>query len=126
MITFTQVEQAKINNYLNHLLESGKGGWEEFRCATPEETNGRNILHLRDMLAKRGLTTRGNKAELVERLHSTEPNQEKIRKRYHQNLFRDVIRMIERYGDDGMGDKPEGMCRVEYWLAHLNPDQIRR
>ena len=78
------------------------------------------------MLAKRGLTTRGNKAELVERLHSTEPNQEKIRKRYHQNLFRDVIRMIERYGDDGMGDKPEEMCRVEYWLAHLNPDQIRR
>jgi hypothetical protein len=30
-----------------------------------------------------------------------------------------VIRFIERYGDDGYGDKPVDMNRVEYWLAHI-------
>ena len=126
MIEFTQAEHARIVNYLNHVLESGAEGWEEFRCATQEETDGRNLFHLQDMLAKRGLTIKGNKAQILERLHTTEPNKGKIRKRYHRNLVNDVITNIERYGDDGMGNKPEGMCRVEYWLAHLNPDQIRR
>ena len=28
--------------------------------------------------------------------------------------------IMERYGDDGYGDKPEGMSRVQYWAQHLD------
>jgi hypothetical protein len=30
-----------------------------------------------------------------------------------------VLNLIERYGEDGMGDKPKDMNRVVYWLSHL-------
>ena len=35
-----------------------------------------------------------------------------------------VQHRIERYGDTGFGDKPPNMCRVEYWLAHLDPEAV--
>jgi hypothetical protein len=31
---------------------------------------------------------------------------------------------MDTYGDDGMGDKPKEMCRIEYWLAHLDPTRM--
>ena len=31
-----------------------------------------------------------------------------------------IIHSISRYGDDGFGDKPEGMSRVQYWAQHLD------
>jgi hypothetical protein len=40
-----------------------------------------------------------------------------------KNHFRKTIwavtEFIERYGDDGYGDKPSDMNRVEYWLSHI-------
>ena len=34
----------------------------------------------------------------------------------HHGIFHN----INRYGDDGFGDKPEGMSRVQYWAQHLD------
>mgnify|MGYP006874415544 CR=1 FL=1 len=34
-------------------------------------------------------------------------------------IARNVRDLIERYGDDGYGDKPKDMNRVEYWISHL-------
>ena len=31
-----------------------------------------------------------------------------------------IIYSIRNYGDDGYGDKPEGMSRVQYWAQHLD------
>ena len=41
-----------------------------------------------------------------------------------KNIQRDIIfdinNLIERYGDDGYGDKPESMNRITYWAQHLD------
>jgi hypothetical protein len=121
----TEAESKKVISYVDHLLESGEGEWDEFRCATPEETAGKSVADLKEMLVRRGLTVRGRKAELVERLHTAAPERVWIRYRWVQNAIRLVAKHIDRYGDDGFGEKPEGMCRAEYWLAHLEPKWIR-
>ena len=33
--------------------------------------------------------------------------------------FRNVIRMIDGYGDDGYGDKPADMSRIVCWFQHV-------
>jgi hypothetical protein len=33
--------------------------------------------------------------------------------------LRAVLRKIDRYGDDGYGDKPAEMSRVVYWFQHV-------
>ena len=35
--------------------------------------------------------------------------------------FRDMIRLMDRHGDDGHGDKPVDMSRVVYWFQHVAP-----
>ena len=35
-----------------------------------------------------------------------------------------VMRNIDSYGEDGMGDKPETMNRIAYWVQHLNPEHF--
>lgn len=30
-----------------------------------------------------------------------------------------LIKLVELYGDDGFGNKPETMNRIEYWLGHI-------
>ena len=42
----------------------------------------------------------------------------KCKKAYCETLW-ELDRLMGRYGDDGFGDKPEHMNRVEYWLAHI-------
>jgi hypothetical protein len=39
--------------------------------------------------------------------------------------FRSVLRMIDRYGDDGYGDKPTDMSRIIYWFQHVPPARSR-
>jgi hypothetical protein len=39
--------------------------------------------------------------------------------------FRSVLRCIDRYGDDGYGDKPAEMSRVVYWFQHVPPARSR-
>jgi hypothetical protein len=36
-------------------------------------------------------------------------------------VFRSVLRCIDRYGDDGYGDKPADMSRIVYWFQHVPP-----
>ena len=31
---------------------------------------------------------------------------------------------MKSFGEDGMGDKPETMNRIEYWVQHLNPEHF--
>jgi hypothetical protein len=44
-----------------------------------------------------------------------------IPKRAELDTFRAVVRMIDRYGDDGYGDKPADMSRIVYWFQHVPP-----
>jgi hypothetical protein len=37
------------------------------------------------------------------------------------DTFKSVLRMIDRYGDDGYGDKPADMSRIIYWFQHVPP-----
>jgi hypothetical protein len=124
-VDLSMEERQTIVKYIEHLMESGDGHWDEFRCATPEETAGKKGYELKEMLAIRGLRTSGNKAALTERLHTEQPDKRKILFRNFRTTLYSVMRLIDRHGDDGHGDKPKDMCRVEYWLAHINYDSIR-
>jgi len=124
-VNLSMEERQTIVKYVDHLMESGEGHWPEFRCATPEETKGKNILDLRSMLAMRGLTMTDNKATLIERLHTINPDRRKMTRRYYQTTFREVWRLIDRYGDGGQ-DMQEEMGRVEYWLSHIDLEFIRK
>ncbi len=41
------------------------------------------------------------------------------------HAFRYTIRFIDRYGDDGYGDRPEDMSRIIYWFQHVTPIHSR-
>jgi hypothetical protein len=41
------------------------------------------------------------------------------------DTFRSVLRCIDRYGDDGYGDKPADMSRIIYWFQHVPPARSR-
>ena len=70
---------------------------------------------LKKMLAERLLKTAGNKAALVDRL--LEPNKNAFANLYFRNTHLMVLKLIQRYGPTGYGNKPEGMSPFEYWLA---------
>jgi hypothetical protein len=40
-------------------------------------------------------------------------------------VFESVLRLLDRYGDDGYGDKPADMSRVVYWFQHVPPARSR-
>ena len=40
-------------------------------------------------------------------------------KNKRRTVYYKICRLIDRYGEDGMGDKPPKMNRVAYWLAHM-------
>ena len=79
----------------------------------------------------RGLSRSGTKKAIIDRLARDTDNggRRGVLRRINLNrrayafhlVVREVAFKIREYGDDGMGDKPEGMCRVEYWLAHIEP-----
>ena len=35
--------------------------------------------------------------------------------------FRNMIKLMDRHGDDGYGDKPSDMSRIVYWFQHVAP-----
>ena len=76
---------------------------------------------MRELLSQRGLSMTGNKAALRERLLNAEPNKAKLHSIVRRNVLRAMFDNIDRYGEDGYGEKPAHMDPVEYWLAHLNP-----
>ena len=52
----------------------------------------------------------------VERMHGVRAAREEG--------VRNVRQLIERYGDDGMGDKPPEISRVVYWFQHLDLERL--
>jgi len=42
-----------------------------------------------------------------------------IKKGDQSQAFIAMVKMMGRWGDDGMGDKPTGMSRVVYWFQHI-------
>jgi hypothetical protein len=91
----------------------------------------------------------GRKAALIQRLCTQAPDHASVKRKLQRNVVWRLIGMIERcaailtppnffclvsrlsflflrrYGDDGFGDKPRDMCRVEYWLAHIDPATVQ-
>ena len=92
--------------------------------ATLEDVDGKTVAELKKMLAERLLKTAGNKAALVDRLLTSEPNKNTFVNLYFRNTH--LMVLIQRYGPTGYGKKPEGMSPVEYWLAHVNPEDVQR
>ncbi len=45
-------------------------------------------------------------------------------KRKYGKVLMGLTNLIESYGDDGYGDKPEGLSRVAYWLQHLDVEKL--
>jgi hypothetical protein len=48
-----------------------------------------------------------------------------VPQRAQLETFRAVLRLIDRYGDDGQGDKPADVSRVVYWFQHVPPARSR-
>jgi hypothetical protein len=86
---------------------------------------GKTVPELKQMLTKRLLKTTGNKGALIERLLNEVVSKEAIVKEYFRRAHLKVLRCIHRYGETGFGDKPPDMCPVEYWLAHLDPEEVQ-
>ena len=81
---------------------------------------------MREMLARRGLPMTGNKATLRDRLLTGDPNKSKVYCKVRRKILTAVHNNINRFGEDGYGDKPDHMDPVEYWLSHLNPTIFNR
>ena len=92
------------------------------------ELESLKMWELKELLATRHLKKGGKKAELIERLCTAPIDINALNKKNRlyacRNVYLSLHAKMSTYGDDGMGDKPDGMCRVEYWLAHLNPHHI--
>ena len=75
----------------------------------------------------RGLARTGRKEALIARLVADGCTADALSRMDTNRLafaIHHLRRMVQAYGDDGMGDQPAGMCRVEYWLAHFDPHQV--
>jgi hypothetical protein len=94
--------------------------------ATLEDVDGKTVAELKKMLAERLLKTAGSKAALVDRLLTSEPNKNAFANLYFRNAHLMVLRLIQSYGPTGYGNKPEGMSPFEYWLAHVDPEDVLR
>ena len=113
-------EIKKINNYIDMLMEMYQPISEaEMPYA---ELNKLKAWELKQMVENRNLKLYFNnkKGGNIFNLRHKKPQRNK--------LLAGVLDLlgthISRYGNDGMGDKPKGMCRVEYWLGHIDPDRI--
>jgi hypothetical protein len=81
---------------------------------------------MREMLARRGLPVTGNKATLRDRLLTGDPNKSKVYCKVRRKILTAVHNNIDRFGEDGYGEKPVHMDPVDYWLSHLNPAIFNR
>ena len=89
---------------------------------TRDDVHDKTVSQLREMLGARKMKVGGKKSMLVERLLTNEPGVDKWH--YRRWAMYTVHDMIRRYGDDGFGDKQKDMCRVEYWIGHITPEDI--
>ena len=90
------------------------------------DVNGKTVKQLKEMLKSREMKQTGIKSELIARLQQPTVDFEGSPKHRKMGslVSRRLIDLINRYGDTGFGDKPQGMCRVEYWLAHIEPNSL--
>ena len=110
-------EIKMINNYVDMLMEM----YEPISGDVPyAELSKLQVFGLREMMADRNLKFSNKKSGMILCLRHEKPK----RKRLLAGVLNSLWGNMRRYGNDGMGDKPIGMCRVEYWLGHINPDRI--
>ena len=43
-----------------------------------------------------------------------------------REIIHGIRQKIERYGDDGMGDKPTDMSRIAYWAQHVDTEKMKQ
>jgi hypothetical protein len=118
-IAWTEEELKKMDSYVAMLMDGFPA------VATDEMVADKNVGELKTMLHERMLKVSGKKSELKDRLLNTLPDRNKAKNVYGRNVRMNVMLCIRSHGDDGHGNKPPGMCRVEYWLAHLNPEDVK-
>lgn len=49
----------------------------------------------------------------------------KLKNKYQRVLW-NIMKKIELYGEDGMGDKPNDMNTYAYWLQHIDENYYKR
>jgi hypothetical protein len=93
------------------------------------ELQRKTVPLLKALLFWRNQKRGGTKQQLIDRLVTEPPTVDRVNEfrflRVIRKVHSDVMELIFLHGDTGHGDKPEGMCRVEYWLAHLEPNFYR-
>ena len=129
-VTFSEGERRKIKDYLKMIAPMKTAS--DFPKLDRMELKKMNMPGLKGILRARCLKLAGKKADLVDRLCSSDELENHLRKINLKNsatVTRNVLMALRckigTYGDDGMGDKPKEMCRIEYWLAHLEPSRMR-
>jgi hypothetical protein len=88
--------------------------------STDDELKDKKNDELKQMLKERHQSSTGSKAVMKQKLMTLYVNEKEWRRNMHCALCRYVRNNINRYGNDAFGDKPKDLCRVEYWLAHVN------
>jgi len=109
---FSSEEKEKIAVYVTMLLEG---------MPSEADVRTKTVYELKDMLGYRhhpSCKTTGRKEVLLDRILAFLKCRGEV---VHKiDIVCDgLVTNMAMYGDDGMGDKPPGICRVEYWLAHL-------
>ena len=61
-------------------------------------------------------------AEYVRITYGVEDVSSRKMKKKRCEIFWKISDYIDRYGEDGMGNKPKDMNRVVYWLSHIDLD----
>ena len=57
-------------------------------------------------------------------IHDFKPVSKAQEKATISMVCRQVKRLIDRYGEDGYGDKPKHMDTYSYWLQHIQYEDI--
>ena len=112
---FSDDERMKIRVYVDVICDG------IIEMATEDEVKNKKDAELREMLIDRRLKVSGTKADKIKRLLEEPPNLKQIKREKYSDVHFALVDKIEMYGNDGRGNKPVDMCRVEYWIAHLDP-----
>jgi hypothetical protein len=123
---YSEEEITKINAYCGMLCPIKTEA--DFPVLQRTDMQAMKVVELQDLLTARHLKKSGRKADLIERLCATELDIDLVNREIRKECLKRVLFTLDckisQYGDTGMGDKPQDMCRIEYWLAHIQPARI--
>ena len=57
-------------------------------------------------------------------IHGFKPTSERHKKTIMSKIGREINKLIQLFGKDGYGDKPEDMDTHVYWLQHINYEDM--